>query len=337
MNTTKIDGPNATVNTPIVRESTTTGPRIPSADLHARRIAREADDWLSFVRERSRMAEHTLVRKALDATAFSVRHRASSFAIPSKLIGTSKHQRSLWRLVSEGVESWAELAIKIQPGGALVACLGSEPLGEIQAKHVSWARPLIPFGLGLRLSRVTGHESQGYRLGVNVVLAHVGSAVTALRDALDAEAGASGDGAGGRIPEAALALSPALPRVSGDGAGDGAVSPVLVPSVSPSVPVYPEHTAIGGDPDDVVLWRDERGAHASVPHVALHSPTGIEWGYLGSGPADLARSILVALTDTATAGELYHDFKAEVIARVPEEGGVLRAADVRAWASGASG
>ena len=63
-----------------------------------------------------------------------------------------------------------------------------------------------------------------------------------------------------------------------------------------------------------------------------HSPTGIEWGYRGSGPADLALSVLTALTDRQAAEALYHAFKAEVIARVPEIGGVLRAADVRAWA-----
>lgn len=28
-------------------------------------------------------------------------------------------------------------------------------------------------------------------------------------------------------------------------------------------------------------------------HVVKHSPTGLEWGYAGSGPADLARSILL--------------------------------------------
>jgi hypothetical protein len=29
-----------------------------------------------------------------------------------------------------------------------------------------------------------------------------------------------------------------------------------------------------------------------LKHLVLHSPTGMEWGYLGSGPADLALSIL---------------------------------------------
>lgn len=37
----------------------------------------------------------------------------------------------------------------------------------------------------------------------------------------------------------------------------------------------------------------EAGARRSLRHIAYHSPTGLEWGYGGSGPADLARSILV--------------------------------------------
>lgn len=28
-------------------------------------------------------------------------------------------------------------------------------------------------------------------------------------------------------------------------------------------------------------------------HIVHHSPTGLNWGYAGSGPADLARSILI--------------------------------------------
>lgn len=37
-----------------------------------------------------------------------------------------------------------------------------------------------------------------------------------------------------------------------------------------------------------------------LPHQAKHSPTGMSWGYHGSGPADLARSLLVhALGDAA--------------------------------------
>lgn len=37
----------------------------------------------------------------------------------------------------------------------------------------------------------------------------------------------------------------------------------------------------------------EDGSRRALRHIVEHSPTGLEWGYAGSGPADLARSILV--------------------------------------------
>lgn len=84
--------------------------------------------------------------------------------------------------------------------------------------------------------------------------------------------------------------------------------------------------------EDVYLWRDKQGfACTNVAHVVQHSPTGIEWGYSGSGPADLARSILLRFTDPDTADRLYQKFKADVIATVPHEGGLIRAAFVVSW------
>jgi hypothetical protein len=46
-----------------------------------------------------------------------------------------------------------------------------------------------------------------------------------------------------------------------------------------------------------------------------HSPDGFEWGYFGSGPAQLALALLCDATgDDAIAQKLYQTFKAEVIA-----------------------
>lgn len=84
--------------------------------------------------------------------------------------------------------------------------------------------------------------------------------------------------------------------------------------------------------EDVYLWRDRQGtAQSNVPHFVRHSPTGIEWGYGGSGPADLALSILRRFTDPDTAERLYQRFKEDVIATVPHEGGLIRAAFVISW------
>lgn len=86
----------------------------------------------------------------------------------------------------------------------------------------------------------------------------------------------------------------------------------------------------------------------NVPHSCVeHSPTGFEWGYLGSGPADFALNILAAFvppgsdghpaaychrgTCSYTALALHQDFKREVIAALPPEGGTIRADDIRAW------
>jgi Family of unknown function (DUF6166) len=49
-----------------------------------------------------------------------------------------------------------------------------------------------------------------------------------------------------------------------------------------------------------------------------HSPTGFEWGYCGSGPAQLALAILAEhLSDDAEALNLYQRFKWAVIVGLP--------------------
>jgi len=52
--------------------------------------------------------------------------------------------------------------------------------------------------------------------------------------------------------------------------------------------------------------------------IINHSPTGIAWGYGGSGPAQCSLAILMDyLGDEATARMLYQDFKFHSIARLP--------------------
>jgi hypothetical protein len=63
-----------------------------------------------------------------------------------------------------------------------------------------------------------------------------------------------------------------------------------VTTAEPDVVYHGQQTARGGvvhleTPDGQVLGR--------LPHVIRHSPTGLNWGYGGSGPADCARSILI--------------------------------------------
>lgn len=70
--------------------------------------------------------------------------------------------------------------------------------------------------------------------------------------------------------------------------------------------------------------------------LANHSPTGFEWGYAGSGPAQLALAILAhAIGDDKRAVRLHQSFKREYIATLPRDdaaGWFMWADEVRTWA-----
>lgn len=56
-----------------------------------------------------------------------------------------------------------------------------------------------------------------------------------------------------------------------------------------------------------------------LPHHVLHSPDGFCWGYGGSGPAELARCLLLHFTGQDDVSPwLYQKFKDDVIARLPQ-------------------
>ncbi|QLK92893.1 MULTISPECIES: DUF6166 domain-containing protein [Mycobacterium] len=90
------------------------------------------------------------------------------------------------------------------------------------------------------------------------------------------------------------------------------------PLVSPVDVVY---RGYGNDnPAGGRLVMIEASAETSpLPHHAKHSPTGMSWGYQGSGAADLARSLLIhALGDDARcsicegSGEVVYDVVADI-------------------------
>lgn len=86
--------------------------------------------------------------------------------------------------------------------------------------------------------------------------------------------------------------------------------------------------------DDILLTRDGRGnASCSLPQtLVVHSPTGFEWGYGGSGPADLALNVLARFVNPSEAWRLHQDFKSDVIARIPREGvHTIKAQNVIDW------
>ena len=81
----------------------------------------------------------------------------------------------------------------------------------------------------------------------------------------------------------------------------------------------------------IVTKRDESEVLPLLPRLDLwdHSPTGFEWGYGGSGPAQLSLALLAdALGDDEQALSLHQPFKWEVISRLPENEWQLRAEDI---------
>lgn len=60
-----------------------------------------------------------------------------------------------------------------------------------------------------------------------------------------------------------------------------------------------------------------------------HSPTGFEWGYCGSGPAQLALAILADhLDDDKQAFDFHHRFKWVVIVELPHRHWTLTSGEI---------
>ncbi len=101
--------------------------------------------------------------------------------------------------------------------------------------------------------------------------------------------------------------------------------------------------------DGIVLRRAGGTVATNIPwRVRKHSPDGFEWGYQGSGPADLALNIIEAVLHYhGYVGERGHcyagtycfgrawkhhqAFKREVIAKIPHDGAVIPLAEVEQW------
>lgn len=62
-----------------------------------------------------------------------------------------------------------------------------------------------------------------------------------------------------------------------------------------------------------------------------HSPTGFEWGYSGSGPAQLALAILADTIGPQAAQDCYQRFKFEVVAGLAADRWELTRDAVLAW------
>lgn len=63
-----------------------------------------------------------------------------------------------------------------------------------------------------------------------------------------------------------------------------------------------------------------------------HSPNGFNWGYCGSGPAQLALALLADATDDAYVTVLwYQEFKRKVVAKLPHHAWVMDREFILDW------
>jgi hypothetical protein len=101
--------------------------------------------------------------------------------------------------------------------------------------------------------------------------------------------------------------------------------------------------------EGVTCWRAPDGtARSSIPQRHVHyAPKGFDWGFGGSGPADLALNVLalflplapeansVALRDGSSVSEdawaLHQAFKYDLIATLPRAGGDISAKTIHDW------
>lgn len=84
---------------------------------------------------------------------------------------------------------------------------------------------------------------------------------------------------------------------------------------------------------DVVVRREGNKKYMNIAQtIVQHSPTGLEWGYGGSGPADFALNILYHFTNDRKFAERYHqDFKFQFVAGLPREGGTIPGETIMRW------
>ena len=156
-------------------------------------------------------ARFDLTQKVSDAVDFSADNGGSTFALPTKLQGTSKFQPTLAALGAIP-HKYRKLVARFVPDtregrtGAyrLAFYFGGDRLGFLQDKHAGWMEAMIPgrdfcaTGVQFYALQVTGGEPGRPTRGLNVVITGAGERAALMLDRteaarLDAEAGAEAE------------------------------------------------------------------------------------------------------------------------------------------------
>lgn len=134
-----------------------------------------------------------------------------------------------------------------------------------------------------------------------------------------------------------------LPGTRGAGADAGAerLTPRRVferPDDAPALGPTPRWRASAPTQGEFVFARGHRAAPVVLfdeepfpQPFRVHSPTGYEWGYGGSGPADLALNILARFLDPWDAWLFHQDFKVAHVVTLAPKGDTLDVGRIRRW------
>lgn len=138
-----------------------------------------------------------LTRKVEEATEYTLREGGSTFAIPTKLQGTSKFQKALAALGAIP-HKYKKLVARFVPdtrtgksGHRLALYFGGDCLGYLQDKHFPWMEALITerdfilSGVMFYALQVTGGEPGRPTRGLNVVITGAGERALKLLEWAD--------------------------------------------------------------------------------------------------------------------------------------------------------
>lgn len=99
--------------------------------------------------------------------------------------------------------------------------------------------------------------------------------------------------------------------------------------------LYPEQAVITGNwITKVIRFNSKPISPDKSLKIINHSPDGFNWGYGGSGPAQLALAILLELTDDKEfAKKYYQKFKNDIISKLPKKDFKLYVREIVRWAN----
>ncbi|MEP0548787.1 MAG: hypothetical protein ABJF88_17760 [Rhodothermales bacterium] len=153
----------------------------------SKQLTATAAIWTKFARTRG--ARFQIERKADDALKFCVDAGTRSFAVPSKLEGTSQFQENIARALPHLDRFSRKLSAEITEDGRIALSFGIHPLGYVRRKHECWVRPLVENGYVLfYLHQVTGGTEGKPTRGVNVCIYNLREAIQQYAARMEAEA-----------------------------------------------------------------------------------------------------------------------------------------------------